>query len=398
MAGLKVGKNKVLERKFELMQDVIYRKPTKRIQNSRIIIPISKINEIFNQYHVEVSGGHFGADKTLSRINQYYWHPSLNRIIGEKIKECEICQKNKGPISREETAFIPEVGKFPMEILQMDVLGPLPETKRRVKFIITAIDTCTRYLFAEASKRVRAEETISFLKNIFNDKGIIKILQTDNGKNFVAEELADFLKQYDVLHKRSTTYHPQSQGMVERMNKTICERLRMYCQNNQDWDLILKEVVLSINSNINKITRKSAFFLMHGFEPRVRLMNSWNLETLYDPDELPLEREAASERTKQQQEKTLRRRDKPDRTNRLQVGDLVLKEIRAVHLDKGKHLTPRFKGPYLIIKILDKGCVLVYCFRSKKEIICNVYLLKKYFGKKPKGYLNVRSRYGMDSE
>ena len=164
----------------------------------------------------------------LSRINQYYWHPSLNRIIGEKIKECEICQKNKGPISREETAFIPEVGKFPMEMMQMDVLGPLPETKRRVKFIITAIDTCTRYLFAKAFKRVRAEETISFLKNIFNKKGIIKILQTDNGKNFVAEELADFLKQYDVIHKRSTTYHPQSQGMVERMNKTICERLRMY--------------------------------------------------------------------------------------------------------------------------------------------------------------------------
>ena len=75
-----------------------------------------------------------------------------------------------------------------------------------------------------------------------------------------------------------------------------------------------------------------------------------------------------------------------------------MKEIKGVNPEKGKHFTPRFKRPFLIVKMLDKGCVIMYCFRSKKEIICNINHLKKYFGQKPKGYLNIRTKYGMDSE
>ena len=81
-----------------------------------------------------------------------------------------------------------------MEKLQMDILRLLPKTKLRHKYIITAIDTCTRYLFAQALKRIRTKETIEFLKIIFNAKGIPWIIQTENGKNFVFTEFQDFLK------------------------------------------------------------------------------------------------------------------------------------------------------------------------------------------------------------
>ena len=141
----------------------------------------------------------------------------------------------------------------------MDILGPLPETKLRHKYIITAIDTCARYLFAQALKRIRTKETIEFLKIIFNEKGIPRIIQTDNGKNFVSTEFQDFLKLYSIIH-------PQFQGMVERMNKTLCERLRIYCQQIEGWDLKLKKVILGINLNKKNITRKSPFYFMHGFE------------------------------------------------------------------------------------------------------------------------------------
>lgn len=134
-------------------------------------------------------------------------------MIKDKIRFCEFCQQNKGPVNREESAFIFEIGKYPKEKIQTDILEPLPETKRRNKYVITTIDTCTRYLFVQA--------LIEFLKNVFSKKGIPRIIQTDNGKNFISIIFQDFLKLYGIIHKRSTYFHPQTQEIVKRMNKTL---------------------------------------------------------------------------------------------------------------------------------------------------------------------------------
>ena len=133
---------------------------------------------------------------------------------------------------------------------------------------------------------------------------------------------------------------------------------------------------------------------MHGFEPRIHLTNEWNIDNFKVSEKIEQERLDSNSRTIEEQNKVLKRSNKLERLSRLRTGDLVMKEIKSVSLEKRKHLTPRFKGPYLIIKILDMECVIQYCFKNRKDIIH----LKKYFGKKPKGYLNVKTRYGIDSE
>jgi hypothetical protein len=85
--------------------------------------------------------------------------------------------------------------------------------------------------------------------------------------------------------------------MTERMNKTLCERLRIYCNQIDNWDENLKELILGINSNINKVTRKSPFYLMHIFEPRVRLMNEWNSDNLRISENIEQERTESNSRT-----------------------------------------------------------------------------------------------------
>lgn len=164
-----------------------------------------------------------------------------------------------------------------MQRVQMDVLGPLPRTKRKNQYIITAIDVATRYLFVKAVPRARSKETIEFLKEIIPEKGLMQIIQTDNGKNFISDEFNEILQKYNIKHITATSYHPQSQGLIERSNKTLSKRLRIYCKNPSEWDEELKSIILTINSNINKTTKKSPFFLMHGFEPRMALNNKWKL-------------------------------------------------------------------------------------------------------------------------
>ena len=59
-SGIRIGKNKNIERKFEIVNDVIFRKPFKRVPTFRIVILITKFSDIFKQYHPDTIGGHYG--------------------------------------------------------------------------------------------------------------------------------------------------------------------------------------------------------------------------------------------------------------------------------------------------------------------------------------------------
>ena len=87
------------------------------------------------------------------------------------------------------------------------------------------------------------------------------------------------------------------------MNKTLCEKLRIYCQNIEDWDTHLKDILMRINANINKVTRKSLFYLMHEFEPRLRLLNEWEIETPKISEDIELEIQESKQKTINEQQK-----------------------------------------------------------------------------------------------
>ena len=386
-------RNKKMEKKFQLINEVIYRKPNYRNKWSRIVLPRNKFNEVYEDFHTDITGGHFGIEKTLLRLNQFYWHPELNKWVKEKINKCLDCQKNKSAkLIYEEPHEMPVYSK-PMQRIQMDVLGPLPKTKRKNQFIITAIDVTTRYLFAKAVPRARSKETIEFLKEIIHEKGLMQIIQTDNGKNFISEEFREELQKYSIKHITSTPYHPQSQGLIERNNKTLSERLRIYCKDPSEWDLELKSIVMSINANINKTTKRSPFFLMHGFEPRTILNNKWKLSLGSGTTPISKERDKARARVHKEQRKSRLRRSSNRKRIKLQIGDLVLWKVFAINRKAGKHLTPKFKGPLIVIRILKNGGVLCVSPKTKKEVVINKSQLKKFHGKQPTNYLKTLRKY-----
>jgi len=90
---------------------------------------MKKFSDFFKQYLISVTRGHFKIDKTVMRINQHFWHLVINLIIKENVRRCEVCQRNKELLSREETAFIPKLFNYLMEKLRLNDLEPLPETQ-----------------------------------------------------------------------------------------------------------------------------------------------------------------------------------------------------------------------------------------------------------------------------
>ena len=74
------------------------------------------------------------------------------------------------------------------------------------------------------------------------------------------------LKKWKIQHHFSTPYHPQSNGLVERYNKTLCNALARQCQG-QDWDLHIEQCLLAYRTNNQATTRRSPASLLYGHEP-----------------------------------------------------------------------------------------------------------------------------------
>ena len=91
--------------------------------------------------------------------------------------------------------------------------------------------------------------------------------------SFSAELTAEMMKCVDILQIHSSPYHPQTNGLVERQNRTLTLMLRTVCSRRQDdWDVYLGRVICASNSTRHSTTGVSPFILWHGREKRIPLM------------------------------------------------------------------------------------------------------------------------------
>ena len=91
--------------------------------------------------------------------------------------------------------------------------------------------------------------------------------QSDNGKAFVGDLTKELMKRSHIAQAHSTTYHPQTNGLVERQNRTLFNMLRVYCSRYMtDWDKYLPQVVGAYNSTEHSTTGISPFMMLTGRE------------------------------------------------------------------------------------------------------------------------------------
>ena len=87
--------------------------------------------------------------------------------------------------------------------------------------------------------------------------------QSENGKAFVGNLTKRLMKRSHNAQAHSTTYHPQSNGLVERQNRTLVNMLRVYCSRYMtNWDKHLPQVVEAYNSTQHSTTGISPFMML----------------------------------------------------------------------------------------------------------------------------------------
>jgi hypothetical protein len=222
-----------------LRENALFRKDDKRIR--KVLETEEDRLQALTQLHDEK--GHPGINNTLTAINQRFWWPNMFEQIQAHVQNCEACKLQARPTHQEQAHPIPVEGLF--DRWEIDLVGPLPLTPRGNRYIAVAVEGLSRWPEAAPISQKTGAEVADFIySHIYCRYGCPRHIQTDNGLEFKNDLVAQLFKKWKIRHHFSTPYHPQSNGLVERYNKTLCNAIARQCQG-QDWDLHIEQCLLA---------------------------------------------------------------------------------------------------------------------------------------------------------
>ena len=248
---------------------VLFRKWTPREDNreevQQLVLPRCYQEQVIKLAHSVPIAGHLGKDKTIQRIlGRFYW-PTVHRDVKKYCQECAECQlrpKYKG--ARAPMMPLPILGE-PFTRMAMDIVGPLPKTKHGNQYILVICDYATRYPEAFPLHSFTAQAVANKLIELFSRHGVPREILTDQGTNLTSALLRELYKMLGVQPIKTTPYHPQTDGLVERFNQTLKSMLnKVIAEDGRNWDTLIPYVLFAYREVPQASTGFSPFELLYG--------------------------------------------------------------------------------------------------------------------------------------
>ena len=152
----------------------------------------------------------------------------------------------------------------PFARVAIDMIGPLTRTKVGNKYILTLMDYGSRYPEAIPLKNTDSQTVATALVDIFSQLGIPEETLSDQGENFISKLMPDLYKLLGVKSIRTSPYHPQTNGAIERFHGTLKAMLKKYERGQRGWDTLLPYPLFAYREVPNRSTGFLPFDLMFG--------------------------------------------------------------------------------------------------------------------------------------
>ena len=239
----------------------------------QLIVPKSLREVILQEAHAGMLSGHLGGNKTFKRLKERFYWPGYSSDTRKWCRLCHSCAARKSPPQHRRGLLQSIKAGYPMQIVATDIMGPFPTTKSGNKYILVAPDYFTRWVEAFA---IPNQEAITVAKtltdNIFCQFSMPDQLHSDMGSQFEAEIIKELSRILQIRKTHTTPYHPQSDGLVERLNRTIISMLATMVNDvGGDWEEHLPRVCFTYNTSEQGSTGFTPFYLMFGRQARIPL-------------------------------------------------------------------------------------------------------------------------------
>lgn len=315
----------------------------------RLAVPRKHRAEVLKALHDDY--GHLSVDRVLSMARSRLFWPGMANDVKKHIQACRSCALNKDvPLPKSERKSTATEVSLPFERWHVDVIENISLTSTKgSKCILVAQDAFSKWPVALPVKRCTAGAIISWLKTeIFNRFGKPEQIMTDHGSVFDSKEFSEFLKREGVEHLTSAVYHHETNGLVERFNRTLEEMIRTNGAQSADWDDEVNKCLMVYRNTVHKVTRRSPYEVVYGKKPSLPIDDLLDVEPPRTPETLEQIHDEVRRRIR---EAAVREKKKYDKDKKVSWRDLHGKKVYWKDFQAspkaGKHFAPRFKGPFL---------------------------------------------------
>ena len=198
--------------------------------NHQIVVPRIYRPEVLNLAHDTPMSGQLGIKKTYHKIlNQFYW-PWLKSDISQFCKSCHTCQmvgKPNQTIPKAHLQPIPAFNELFSRII-IDCVGPLPKLKSGHEYLLIIICASTRFPEDIPRRNIKTKNIVTALVKFFTFVGLPKSVQSDQGSDFMSGIFQQIMHEFGITQCKSSPYHPESQGALERFHQTLQNMIRSY--------------------------------------------------------------------------------------------------------------------------------------------------------------------------
>ncbi|GBM80712.1 Retrovirus-related Pol polyprotein from transposon 412 [Araneus ventricosus] len=172
--------------------------------------------------------------KTLSKTGERFFWDRLRADVENWCRECHACGARKGPKTRTKGRLQRYNVGAPFERMALDILGPFPVTTKGNRYVLVLMDYFTKWPetipIPDQEASTVAEELV---RSWISCYGVPMIQHSDQGTNFNSALFTKLCELLGILKTRTTALHPESDGMVERFNRTILNHLSLFVSRNQ---------------------------------------------------------------------------------------------------------------------------------------------------------------------
>ena len=393
----------VINQESQLLERVSSRKNVagEEIKISRRTVPQSLRKIVLALYHDSSwNGAHMGRDKTYERISRDFYFSDMYRYVAIYVKTCPLCQKVKDgkEISTSSLGSIPTTERW--DILSIDLWGPLPFSRDGNKYVLTVVDSFTKWARAIPIPDKKMTTIAKHLwRHVFSIFGMPNRIHHDQGSEFVNGILKALTEMLLIDDSRTTAYHPQGNPFAERIHQFFGKAISAYVRDDQqNWDEYLDAIILAYNNAIHDTLGVSPAQLMFGRDLRApgalripdgikeidhkefakrfyEIITKAQLLVMSRIDQARLKRSLLSN-------------DKP--LTSFEEGAEVLLYVPRVKPGKVHKLTPYWTGPFKVNKrgLNDKVYYLENMFGEKVNNPVSLSRLKPYHSRDQLNQLN----------
>ena len=260
------------------------------VTTQKILTTYTTVHYEFIRHFHNVQQGHGGVEATLYRMNRYFralknkTEPHVNlpkedqhfsspwlymRLhVKQFIKECPTCQKlDQLSPKVQAKPFTTASYAWPMEELNVDTIGPLPESVEGYKHILVIIDRMSRYVNIFPIKTTESREAVQCLLKHVSIFRKPKVLRSDGGSQFANQLLEELLRLFRTEYEKTLAYSKEENAIVERANKTVVHHLRAFMQDpimGQNWPDYLPMVQRIMNTSVHTSHKFTPTHLVFG--------------------------------------------------------------------------------------------------------------------------------------